>query len=196
MNFLEELKEYALKNNVPILREESGHILSDLIKKEKPKKILEIGTAIGYSAILMLSKCEDCCLTTIEKNEKRANEAKQNFVRAGIENRINLIQGDAMDIVEKLETSGEKFDLIFLDGPKGQYVKYLPYLKNMLKDGGFLFADDVYLHGWVKGDDIPPHKHRAMVMALRRFIKEISSDEELETQILDIEDGISISRKK
>ncbi len=196
MEFLEELKNFAKENNVPILREESGHILSDLIKKERPKRILEIGTAIGYSGILMLLASEECFLTSVEKNEKRVRKAKENFEKAGMQNRVKLIEGDAMEIVKSLENAGEKFDFVFLDGPKGQYEKYLPYLKKMLIKGGILFADDVYLHGWVKGDDIPPHKHRAMVMALRRFIKNISLDEELETQILDIEDGISISRKK
>lgn len=194
MEMLQSLKEYAIANSVPILREESGKILVELCKKEKPKKILEIGTAIGYSGILMLSSC-DCHLTTIEKNEARSNQAKEIFKNAGFENRISLIVDDAMNSVVELEKEGRTFDFVFLDGPKGQYEKYLPYIKKMLKIGGILFADDVYLHGWVKGDFYPPHKHRAMVMSLRRFINAISNDPDLQTQILDIEDGISISRK-
>lgn len=195
-SILTQLKIFAKENNVPILREQSGHILLQICKKNKPKNILEIGTAIGYSGILMLEGSgKTSTLTTLEKNPLRIEQAKANFQKANLQNRVTLLEGDAMTSLLSLQSQQKTFDLILLDGPKGQYIKYLPILKNLLAPKAILFADDIYLHGWVKSQEKIPHKHRAMVMALRRFIDALSVDQTLKTQFLDIEDGLSISQK-
>lgn len=187
----EEIKEDAKTRFIPIIRDESLKLLTDLCAREKPKKILEIGTAVGYSALAMLFSCS-AQVTTIEKDKVRLNEALQNFEKYRVSNRVTALEGDAGEILQSLN---ERFDLIFLDGAKGQYIKYLPHLKRLLNDGGVLFADDIYLHGFVRADEVS-HKHRSMVMNLRAFIDTLKSDPDLDTTFYDIEDGISLSRKK
>ena len=193
---LERLREYAKANNVPIIREESGRLLYNECETRKPKKILEIGTAIGYSGILMLNAVPDGFLTTIEKDDNMFSLAMQNFKSAGVENRVRLIHQDADKVIDYLVDSREKYDFIFLDGAKGQYIKYLPRLKTLLNKGGILFADDIYYHGLVKQEGVIPHKNRTMVNNLRQFILALEQDNELDTKFLEIEDGISISELK
>lgn len=181
---------------MPFIRDESAKILFDICQKEKPKNILEIGTAVGYSALLMLEGAKESFVTTIEKDEKRAQEAKVNFEKNGVKERVDLIVGDAGEVLPQLEDEGKEFDLIFLDGPKGQYLRYLPHLKKMLCKGGLLVADNVLLHGWVKGEEFVKHKHRSMVVNLRKFLKCLEEDHDFDSKLLEIEDGITISRKK
>ena len=188
----EEIKEYAKKEWVPIIRDQSAIFLCDYIRSHKPKTILEIGTAIGYSGILMLENSQ-ATLTTIEINKESFNLAKQNFCDAGFEKRVKMFCDDAKNVFGKLE---EKFDLIFLDGPKGQYLTYLPILKNLLNDGGTLVVDDVFYHGWVKGNDYPSHKHRTIILRMREFLKRLCEDKDFDTKIYDIEDGIAVARLK
>ena len=191
----EELHNYARKNWVPILRDKSADFLCKIIKEEQPKSILEIGTCLGYSGTLMLEN-SNAFLTTIEKDENKCEEAKKNFAQAGLQDRVNVINGDAGDVLPSLLNKGRKYDFIFLDGPKGQYIFYLPILKKLLNKNGILMADDIYYHGWVKGTDYPKHKHRTIILRLREFIEKITNDEELETILIDLEDGISISYLK
>lgn len=181
---------------MPFIRDESAKILFDICQKEKPKNILEIGTAIGYSALLMLEGAKDAFVTTIEKDNERAQQAMTNFEKNGVKERVNLIVGDAGEVLPQLEDEGKKFDLIFLDGPKGQYLRYLPHLKKMLCKGGLLVADNVLLHGWVKGEEFVKHKHRSMVVNLRKFLKCLEEDHDFDSKLLEIEDGMTISRKK
>lgn len=181
---------------MPFIRDESAKILFDICQKEKPKNILEIGTAVGYSALLMLEGAKESFVTTIEKDEKRAQEAKVNFEKNGVKERVDLIVGDAGEVLPQLEDEGKEFDLIFLDGPKGQYLRYLPHLKKMLCKGGLLVADNVLLHGWVKGEEFVKHKHRSMVVNLRKFLKCLEEDHDFDSKLLEIEDGMTISRKK
>ncbi len=188
----QELKDFARKNWVPILRDKSADFLCKVIKDQQPKTILEIGTCLGYSGTLMLEN-SSAFLTTIEKDEKKCEQAAGNFKQAGLEERVKVICGDAGEVIEKLEAEGNKYDFIFLDGPKGQYLFYLPHLKKMLNKGGILMADDIYYHGWVKGNDYPKHKHRTIILRLREFIEKITTDEDFDTILLDLEDGISLS---
>lgn len=181
---------------MPFIRDESAKILFDICQKEKPKNILEIGTAVGYSALLMLEGAKESFVTTIEKDEKRAQEAKVNFEKNGVKERVDLIVGDAGEVLPQLEDEGKEFDLIFLDGPKGQYLRYLPHLKKMLCKGGLLVADNVLLHGWVKGEEFVKHKHRSMVVNLRKFLKCLEEDHDFDSKLLEIEDGMTISKKK
>ena len=181
---------------MPFIRDESAKVLFDICQKEKPKNILEIGTAVGYSALLMLEGAKDAFITTIEKDNERAQQAMTNFEKNGVKERVDLIVGDAGEVLPQLEDEGKEFDLIFLDGPKGQYLRYLPHLKKMLCKGGLLVADNVLLHGWVKGEEFVKHKHRSMVVNLRKFLKALEEDCDFDSKLLEIEDGITISRKK
>ncbi len=191
---MQELKDYALVNYIPIIRDNTAKKLIEICKETNPKKILEIGTAIGYSGIIMLKNCNGK-LYTIEKDDLRAQLANENFKKFGFANRVNLYEDDALNVLKKLDEEKEHFDLIFLDGAKGQYIKYYPYIKNLLNVGGILFADNVFLHGLVKSEEKIPHKSRTMVVNLRKFIDALKSDEEYKTTFYDIDDGFSISKK-
>lgn len=181
---------------MPFIRDESAKVLFEICQTEKPKNILEIGTAVGYSALLMLEGAKDAFITTIEKDNERAQQAMTNFEKNGVKERVDLIVGDAGEVLPQLEDEGKEFDLIFLDGPKGQYLRYLPHLKKMLCKGGLLVADNVLLHGWVKGEEFVKHKHRSMVVNLRKFLKALEEDCDFDSKLLEIEDGMTISKKK
>lgn len=186
-----DIREFARKNYVPIVRPKTLEILIEEIKKNNPKTILEIGTAIGYSGIRMLENSV-ANLVTIEKDEKMRDIALKNFKKEGLSDRVNLVFADAIDY---LKTEKGSFDFIFLDGPKGQYIHYLPYLKGILNDGGTMFCDNVLFMGLVNSNVEPPKKHRTIVNNLREFIKTLCEDENYETNLIDIEDGILIAKK-
>ena len=178
---------------LPILRDEEISFLFEFAKKVKPKRILEIGTYIGYSASILLSTSNDCTIDTVEINEENASYARENLKVFG--KRVNVICDDAKNFIEKQRERKKKYDFIFLDGPKGQYINYLETLKNLLEIGGYLVADNIYFHGMVKKEGKIPHKHRTIVTNLRRFIDEISNSSCFDSQIYDLGDGISISKK-
>lgn len=176
---------------VPIMKDESMSFLSQLCAREKPKRILEIGTYIGYSASVMLSAC-DATVVTLEKNAENAELARKNLAPFG--ERVKVETSDAFQYITRDDIG--KFDLIFLDGPKAQYINYLPFLKELLNEGGVLVADNVYFHGLVRQAGEVKHKLRTIVVNLRKFIDAICLDEDLESEILDIGDGLSVSRKR
>ncbi|MGN1208222.1 MAG: O-methyltransferase [Christensenellales bacterium] len=186
------IRQFAKDNFVPIVRPKTSELLIEKVKEIGPSSILEIGTAIGYSGILMLQN-SNAFLTTLEKDEKMQELATQNFAKEGLLGRVSLIFGDAFDYIEK---EPQKFDFIFLDGPKGQYAKYLPHLVNMLSNDGLLFCDNVLFGGLVKTEGEIPKKHRTIVNNLRKFLEMAEKDESLESEVLDIEDGICLIRKK
>ena len=192
---MEEIKKEARQNYIPIVREETSKRLCEICRDKKAKRILEIGTAIGYSGSLLLKSC-DGHLTTIEKDEVRANKAIENFRRLNLLGRVTLYVDDALKVLNELESQGQSYDFIFLDGAKGQYIKYYPFLKKLLNGGGILFTDNIYLHGFVQADGKVPHKHRSMVVNLRKYIDTLSQDSDFETQFYDIDDGFSISKLK
>ena len=189
---LTSLRSYATDNMIPILRPDTAKLLQKKVREKAPQKILEIGTAVGYSGILILSVC-DGELVTIEKDEESHRQAVENFRQVGFEGRVKTILGDAKDILPDLEEN--TFDFIFLDGAKGQYVRYLPYLLKLLKKDGIMFSDNVLYRGMVDGK-IPVKKNkRTLVRNLRLFLNEIENNKNLESCVLDIEDGISICKK-
>ncbi len=173
----------------PILRPKTEGLLTSLLHAQKPHKVLEIGTFIGYSASVILEN-SDAELTTVEIDEKNAADARQNL--KSFEGRCQIVCDDAENFLKKTQ---DKFDFIFLDGPKGQYKNYLPYLKNILSVGGVLVADDIMFYGLVKSDEPIKHKHRSIVNNLRTFLENLKSDADFETQIYDFEDGVSVSKK-
>ena len=188
----EDLKKYAKSNFVPIILDDSREFLEKTCKELDAKEILEIGTAIGYSGIILLNSCPKAHLTTIEKNEVSYKKAQETFKLENVEERVTSILGDAGEVIKNLD---KKYDLIFLDGPKGQYIYYLPTLLNLLAEGGTLIADNVYFKGMVMSSEYPKHKHRTIVMNLRKFLNEISTNKCLNTIVYDIGDGISVSKK-
>ena len=194
---LEKLNEerlYAEENFVPIIRQQSAKFLYDFVKKNQCKRVLEIGTAIGYSGSIMLSAGVEN-LVTIDINEKSLGVAKSTFKKLGYLERVKIYHNDAKLVLKKLVENQEKFDMIFLDGAKGQYVNYLPDLKLLLSPGSIIFADNVLLQGMVESTDKIPHRKRTMVVNLRRYLQEVSG-KEFDTEIMRLEDGIAISYYK
>lgn len=186
--------EYAKENYVPIIRDKSAKFLYDYVKENNIKNILEIGTAIGFSGSIMLGAGAEK-LTTIEIKDKYYNIAKATFEKIGFKDRIQMYLGDAKNIIKDLVDSNDTYDMIFLDGAKGQYLYYLPDLTKLMKSQGVIFADNVLLQGMVEGADYVPHKKRTMVVNLRKYLK-IVSENPYETELVRIEDGIAITKYK
>ena len=190
----EEIENYAKENFIPIIRPNSREILMAEVKKLSPSKILEIGSAIGYSGLCMLF-ASSASLVTIEKDEERATMARQNFERYNVAKRVQLINDDALKILTNLAEEEAKFDFVFLDGPKGQYHKYLPLISKLLVKGGTLVADNISVMGLVDSTEPIAHKHRTMVVNMRKFLSEVTSSSQFESRILKIEDGILIAKR-
>lgn len=190
-NELKIILEYARDNNIPVLRTQTANILEMLVDIHRPLEILEIGTAIGYSGSLMLNAGDiNSHLTTIEKDENSSKIAKTNFQKLGLKDRVTVILGDAMEVLPKL---AKKYDFIFLDGPKGQYVHYLPYLLSLMSNNGVLVADNVLFRGMVLGNVAVEKRNETIVKRLREFLKEITTNPVLKTTVLEIEDGVSVT---
>lgn len=183
----------AQKAHTPILREKTSQKLIELLRLIKPKKVLEIGTAVGYSALLFLinSTAEVC---TVDINEKSQNQAKEVIAALGYEKRITFLLGDAAEIIPK---SAGKYDFIFLDGCKSQYPLLLPYLVEMLNYGGALVADNVLYMGLTKRAHTLPnnHKHITIAKNLALFLKMLEEEKRLETCLFEIEEGLTFSQK-
>ena len=192
MEYLQDLKQNAQQNHIPIIKDDGCDFLIDFCKKIAPKKILEIGTAVGYSGSQMLQNTANSTLDTIEINKDCYEKAKQTFKKLNLDSRANCILGDAKDVIKKLDGD---YDLIFLDGPKGQYLAYYETLKKLLKKGGYIFADNIYFHGLVKGEEFVKHKLRTIVVNLRKFIETIKNDSQVKVEFFDIADGIAIIKK-
>ncbi len=191
--FLEELREYAKENDVPIIRRETESFIRVLLNIKKPKKILEIGTAIGYSAIFMAG-CAESEIVTIENYEKRILQAEKNIKKADMQERIRLLKGDACEIIKTLEGS---FDMIFLDAAKAQYIEMLPHLQRLLAPNGILLADNVLQDGnLVQSRFITERRQRTIHERMREFLWEIKHNEMLETSVMTVGDGLSLSVKK
>ena len=194
LNNLTLEKEYAKVNFVPIIRQKSAKFLYDFIKTNQFKTILEIGTAIGFSGSIIIGAGVER-LITIDINEDYLKMAKETFSKFGILDKIEIICGDAFDYIKKFDKENRKFDMIFLDGAKGQYITYLPILARLLNKNGVIFADNVLLHGMVESKEIIPHKKRTMVVNLRKYLDAINSAP-YETELVRLEDGIAITRLK
>lgn len=194
-DLLDSIEKRAREGRVPILRRETAALLRTLVSGFRPKKILEIGTAVGYSALLMCSVMpEDGHITTIEKYEKRIPQAKENFRRAGQEQRITLLEGDADEHIEGLK--GQLFDFIFMDAAKGQYLNWLPGLMELLPVGGILVSDNVLQDGdIVESRFAVERRNRTIHSRMREYLYELKHMEELETAIIPIGDGVTISTR-
>ena len=183
-------RKEALSRGIPVADDETLQFLLLTLAMHKPRSILEIGTAVGLSATAMLLADENCRITTMELEEERYLEAKQNFADFGVSERVNAYLGDAGEILSMM--NGE-YDFIFLDGPKAQYEKYLFDIKRLLKKGGVLFADDVLLYGWVSGEEPTPQKRHSIVDKIRSYLSTITQDEDFITSVLNVGDGVALS---
>ncbi len=180
----------ALNRGIPVADDETLNFLLLTLRMAKPMRILEIGTAVGLSAVSMLYECPFARLTTIELEEERYLEAKKNFADFGVSDRINAHLGDAGEILAMMD--GE-FDFVFLDGPKAQYEKYLFDLKRLMKQGAILFADDVLLYGWVSGEEPTPQKRHSIVDKIRSYLDVVTADKDFITSVLNVGDGVALS---
>lgn len=192
--FLDEIEKYAIETQVPVIRKSMQSLLKFLLMLSKPKNILEVGTAIGFSALLMSEYGpEDCHITTIEKYEKRIPIARQNFKRGGAENRITLLEGDAADILKELEGS---YDLIFMDAAKGQYINFMPDILRLLAPGGLLVSDNVLQDGdIIESRFAVTRRNRTIHARMREYLYELKHHPDLETVILPVGDGVTLSTK-
>ncbi len=187
------IRASAFARHIPVASDETLQFICVQAAACGAKKILEVGSAVGASGIALLQVCPGSVLTAIEKNAGFAAEARENFEACGLSPRAELLEGDAAELLPRLE--GE-YDFIFLDGPKVQYVKWLPHLKRLLACGGMLAADDVLLYGWVNGEEQVPQKRRMLVKHMREYLDTVLSDGELLTYVADVGDGVALSVKR
>lgn len=186
-----KIKEKALEEHIPIIMDDTLEVIDEYLKENKPKRMLEIGTAVGYSAICFTEfLSEDGSIDTIEREHDRVIEAKENIKKAEVEGKINIYEGDAVEILPTLEG---KYDAIFIDAAKGKYPFFLKESLRMLADDGIIFADNILYKGYVLSD-YNKHKQRTAVRNLREYIKETTEDERLDTKILEVGDGLAITR--
>ena len=190
---LREMKQYAEVNNVPIMMDEGIDFLTTFILKNHVKNVLEIGTAIGYSAIMMALVDPNLKITTIERDEVRYLEALKNVKAFGLENRITLIYNDAFNV--KLE---EKFDLIFIDAAKAQNIKFFEMFERNLEYRGVIITDNLKFHGLVdkKEEEIKSKNLRALVRKIKDYVDYLKTNEKYNTEFFEVGDGISVSKRK
>lgn len=190
---IKEIKEYADVENVPIMQDEGIEFLTDFIVKNNITNILEIGTAIGYSAIMMALSNERVKVTTIERDENRYLEAVKNVKKMGLENRITLIFKDALEV-----NLNDKFDLIFLDGAKGQNINFFEHYEKNLSNNGYVITDNINFHGYVKKDEseIKSRNLRGLVRKIKDYINYLKTSVKYETTFYEKGDGISVTKRK
>lgn len=190
---LNKIKEKALEDHIPIIMDDTLEVIEDYLKEKNVKRILEIGTAVGYSAICFTKVLsEEGIIDTIERDEERIKQAKINIEKAEVKEKINIYAGDAVEI---LPTLNEKYDVVFIDAAKGKYPFFLKEALRMIKENGVIFADNILYKGYVMSD-YNKHKQRTAVRNLREYIKEVSENPNLDTEILEVGDGLAISKLK
>ena len=190
---LEKIKQKALEEHIPIIMDETLEVIEKYLTKNKPNRILEIGTAVGYSAICFTEfLAENGVIDTIEREADRVEEAKKNIKLAEVEDKINIYEGDAVEI---LPTLNQQYDVVFIDAAKGKYPFFLKEALRMINKEGIIFADNILYKGYVMSD-YNKHKQRTAVRNLREYIKEVSENPNLETEILEVGDGLAVSKIK
>ncbi|MCR5221423.1 MAG: O-methyltransferase [Lachnospiraceae bacterium] len=195
IQILNEIEEEALNDQVPVIRRETQNLLRLLLAIQKPGKILEVGTAVGFSAILMAKYGpEGCRVTTIENYEKRFAKAEANFERAGCADRISFLKGDAQIILQDLKEQGNQYDLIFMDAAKGQYLSFYEPVRAMMHEGSMLVSDNVLQDGDVVESRFAVNRrNRTIHSRMREYLYMLTHTEELVTDILPLGDGVAVS---
>ena len=188
---LEKIKQKALDEHIPIIMDDTLEVVDKILKEIKPKRILEIGTAVGYSAICFSEHLQEGGkIDTIERDEERIAEARINIKKVGVEDKINIYEGDAVEI---LPTLNEKYDIVFIDAAKGKYPFFLNQALRMINKNGVILADNILYKGYVMSD-YNKHKQRTAVRNLREYIKEVTENPNIHTEILEVGDGLAISK--
>lgn len=190
---LKKFRDEYREKGVPTLLTESLNVLILMATLKKPLKILEFGTSVGCSGIALLKASEKAVLHTVERYEKSFYEAKDNFEKFGLSDRVTQFMGDALDVVNELDGG---YDFVFLDCNKSKYKDLYPKIKELLKSGGILFADNVLFRGYITGEVKAPHRHNTIKNNMREFLRLISEDSDFITTVFDVGDGVSISLKK
>ena len=192
-NEFKKIKHKALEDHIPIIMDDTLNYIYSLYKDKKINSILEIGTAVGYSAICFTNFLEeDGLIDTIERDEQKIVEAKENIIKAEVDNNINIISGDAVEILPNIN---KKYDMIFIDAAKGKYPFFLKEALRLIKDDGIIIADNILYKGYVMSD-YNKHKQRTAVRNLREYIKEVTENPNLETEILEVGDGLAVTKIK
>ncbi len=190
---LNELERYAKENNVPIVQKETARFLELMVSIQKPKKILELGTAIGYSAILMSEAMNNnVSITSIERDASMIEEANANFSKYSYRN-IDILEGDALEILESLD---DKYDLIFMDAGKGHYNHFLPNCLRLLSQEGIIIADNVLFRGMVATNDLLKRRKITIVKRMRKYLEEVNKDTDLITSVIPMGDGIAVTKRR
>lgn len=189
---LDEIEAEAIDTFVPIIRKDMQFFIRTLLSMHRPRRILEVGTAIGFSSILMaLYTSDDCTITTIENYEKRIPIARDNFDRANVSNRITLIEGDAKDILPTLE---DTYDFVFMDAAKGQYINFWPQIKRLTSSGSVIVTDNVLQDGDIlESHYIVDRRNRTIHKRIREYLYELCQDEDYDTTILSVGDGVAFT---
>jgi len=190
---LEKIKQKALEEHIPIIMDDTLEVVDKILKEINPTRILEIGTAVGYSAMCFSEYLQpDGKIDTIERDSERVAEARINIMKVGVEHQINIFEGDAVEI---LPTLNEKYDMVFIDAAKGKYPFFLKEALRMIKPNGVILADNILYKGYVMSD-YNKHKQRTAVRNLREYVKEVTENPNIETEILEVGDGLAVSRIK
>lgn len=192
MEIDQNIRTFGKEHKIPITLDDTLELLINTIKTEGAKEILEIGTAIGFGSISMAKNTNLDHIDTVEINEQNFNIAVKNVQSANLTDKITVYHQDAK---EYLENCTKMYDFVYLDGPKGQYINYLPKILNILKPNGIIFADNIFFHGMVYGDIETPASCRAMIKGLRKYIEECMSRKDLSSKIISVGDGVCISKK-
>ena len=191
---LKEIEDFARENGVPIVQKETGVFLEFMTSMKKPKKILELGTAVGFSSILMYESAgTDPEIVTIERDENMIEMAKINLERFNLSDKIKIEQGDCLEVLERLD---DKFDLIFMDAGKGHYNHFLPHCLRLLKEDGIIVADNVLFRGMVASQELVKRRKITIVKRMRTYLDLVTSDESLITSVIPMGDGIAVTKRR
>ncbi|MCD8306813.1 MAG: O-methyltransferase [Clostridia bacterium] len=192
-DMVESLRMSYADREIPVSSDETLCVVCMLARLKGARDILELGTATGVSGTALLGSLPEAKLTTIERREDFLAKAQENFSKAGLKARAECILGDAGAEIQRLLKEGKSYDFIFMDCAKVQYIKYLPVLKNLLRPGGVLVADDVLIYGWATGENKVPQKRHMLAQHIQEYIDAVTADEDLYTAVLDQGDGLAVS---
>lgn len=190
---VESLRLYGEQNNIPIIHREVQEFIKTILKIYKPKKILEIGTAIGFSSIFFANNCPEATITTIEINDDMIDIASKNVTEYGLENRINIVKGNALDVISKLE---EEYDFVFIDAAKGQYIKFFELVEEKLSQKAIIISDNILFRGMVGDQDLVKRRKITIVKRLRQYLDMLVKKQYYTTSILQIGDGVALTFKE
>lgn len=196
--FLDELEKNCIENDIPIIRRSMQSLLKYILQSNKPKRILEVGAAVGFSAILMAEYSDDDAhITTIEKYEKRIPIARDNFKMSGYDHKITFFAEDASDVLKRLREENQKFDLIFMDAAKGQYMNFFEDVMGLMEEGSILVSDNVLQDGdIIQSRFAVTRRNRTIHSRMREYLKTLTEDTRLTTTVLPVGDGVTLSVRR